>query len=401
MARYFEIKKNDTSKVKLDMQGRGSVQYKFKNVSPTPMDGRAVLTSLPKVSPLAGVVQNGWVKIDGPTDHHFNPNEEYPFNIKIEIPQKDRSKAGDYTFEVDAALVSIPDVITDEGPVTAFTIVAAEPSKKPNMLVWLIPVILVLVIGVGVGAWLLLGHSKKKPETAGLTVPDVTTMDPKAASAALAEVKLSVDPKIDKAPADDANKVGKVIKQDPLPGTAAVANSTVHLTVGVGKTVVPLLKDKTVQQAHDLLESHQLALGVVTNSANPSVTAGLIYIQSQEPGVEVETNTSVDVTVAPQQVNVPNVIGMTLNGNNQAISALNRVNLQVGNLACNLQTLPIVSQSPLAGTPANVGSSVNITFPCSPQIYPGQFVYYKGSAAQSALLANPRSQYVRGIEPAK
>ena len=40
-SRYFEITQS-TPTVKLDTQGRGTVQYKVKNVSAAPIDGRAV-----------------------------------------------------------------------------------------------------------------------------------------------------------------------------------------------------------------------------------------------------------------------------------------------------------------------------------------------------------------------
>jgi hypothetical protein len=376
MARYFEINHN-TATLKLDSQGRGTVQYTVKNVSAAPIDGRAVLISLPPTNPPSGAVQNGWVKIEPPTDRPFDKDKAtQTYIVKVEVPAKDRSKAGTYTFRLDVVNVAIPDR-GDEGPAVSFTL-APAPEKKPMpVLAWLIPVILVVLIGVGVGAWLLLRGGGK--------VPDVTKKNMTDAAAAIADAKLTVDPRVDTVSVDP-NLVGKVITQNPAAGTPAVANGTVHLTMGAGKTLVPLLKDKTVQQARDLLDAHQLAMGVVTNAANPAVTAGLIYNQSREAGVEVETNTSVDVTVAPQQVKVPDVKGQL---RATATKTIGDAQLRMGDMACDQITLPIVDQNPARDTLVNVGSQVNITFPCSASANAGTFVYRAGSLAQRSMVAGP------------
>jgi beta-lactam-binding protein with PASTA domain len=385
MARYFEISHN-TATLKLDSQGRGTVQYTVKNVSAAPIDGRAVLISLPATNPPSGAVQNGWVKIEPPTDRAFDKDKAHNFIVKIEVPPKDRSKAGTYTFRLDAVTVAIPDR-GDEGPAVAFTL-APAPDKKPMpVLAWLIPLIVVVLIGVGVGAWLLLRGGGK--------VPDVTGKNMTDAAAAIADAKLTVDPRVDTVSVDP-NLVGKVITQNPTAGTPAVANGTVHLTMGAGKTLVPLLKDKTVQQARDLLDAHQLALGVVTNAPNPAVTAGLIYNQSREAGVEVETNTNVDVTVAPQQVKVPDVKGLNKDA---AISAIGHAQLQIGNMACDQITLPIVDQNPAKDTLVNVGSPVSITFPCSASANARTFVYLQGSLAQKSMVAGPANNKLL-VQPA-
>lgn len=162
-SRYFEITQS-TPIVKLDSQGRGSVQYKVKNLSAAPIDGRAVLTSLPVMRPPSGVVQNNWVTIDGAANHYFQTDEQAAFVVKIEIPQKDRAKAGSYSFRLDAVLISMPDV-GDEGPVTAFTLEAVPEKRGASKLLWLIPLILLIVTGIGIGTWLLLRGNGSKTST--------------------------------------------------------------------------------------------------------------------------------------------------------------------------------------------------------------------------------------------
>ncbi len=228
MARYFEIS-SSTPTVKLDTQGRGSVQYNVKNVSAADIDGRVVLLSMPVTSPASGAVQNGWVKLDGAADHHFQKDEQAVFSVKIEVPAKDRSKTGTYTFRLDSVLVSVPDR-GDEGPATAFTVEGAA-KPKPNMLLWLIPVIVLAVIGIGIGLWLALRNT-------GVAVPDVTGKSVAEAVAALTADKFTVDPAMGTA-TDAGADPNKVFSTTPAAGTKAAQGSAVHLTVGAAKAAAP------------------------------------------------------------------------------------------------------------------------------------------------------------------
>ena len=157
--RYFEITQS-TPVVKLDSQGRGSVQYKVKNLSAAPVDGRAVLISLPITRPPSGAVQDNWVTIDGTANHYYQKDEQTTFAVKIEIPQKDRGRAGNYAFRLDAVLVSMPDV-GDEGPVTSFTLEQMPVKPRMSKMWWLIPLIVIIVAGIGIGTWLLVRSPSK------------------------------------------------------------------------------------------------------------------------------------------------------------------------------------------------------------------------------------------------
>src|SRR6267143_3088301 len=104
MSNLFRVNLPDgMSSVKLDSQGRATVQYTVKNVSARPIDGRAVLISLPQVKPPSGAVEKGWVKIDGKTDRHFDVGKEETFTVKIVVPPN--SAAGNYAFRLDTVWV--------------------------------------------------------------------------------------------------------------------------------------------------------------------------------------------------------------------------------------------------------------------------------------------------------
>ena len=190
MARYFEIGAS-TAKVKLDSQGRGTVQYRVKNVSAAPIDGRALLISLPVTNPPSGPVQNRWVSLEPPTDRAFEKEKQETFVVKIEVPPKDKSKAGTYTFRLDVVTVTIPDR-GDEGPAVSFTLDPAAETRPKSVLGWLIPLIVVLVIAIGVGAWLALRNTGPKVPDAGPKVPEAAPKVPEPAATTPKETAVPV-----------------------------------------------------------------------------------------------------------------------------------------------------------------------------------------------------------------
>jgi hypothetical protein len=179
MAKYFQVMNPlGMSTMKLDSQGRAAVQYTAKNVTGGTVDGRAVLVSVPPTSPLSGVVQKGWVKIDGSVDRHFDKDKEEVFAVKIVVPPN--SPAGEYKFRLDVVLVPTPD-LGDEGPVVEFSVSAPTPNGGGSKwLLIILVVVLVLVIG-GVTTWLLMRKSGKTattPAPPAQTQPTATPAQP-------------------------------------------------------------------------------------------------------------------------------------------------------------------------------------------------------------------------------
>jgi cytolethal distending toxin subunit A len=170
MAKLFRLALPEgVSSVKLDSQGRATVQYTIKNVSQRPIDGRALLISLPQVQPPSGPVEKGWVKIDGKIDRHFDVDREETFTVKILVPPK--SAPGSYSFRLDTVWVEQTDQ-GDQGPTVSFAIAAAAAQSPSSFPLWLIPVLLVVVAGLGVGIWLALRNSG--PKTPEVTEAPVT-----------------------------------------------------------------------------------------------------------------------------------------------------------------------------------------------------------------------------------
>lgn len=363
MAKLFQITLPEgMSNVKLNSQGSATVQYTVKNVSARPIDGRAVLVSLPQSKPPSGVVEKGWVKFDpadAKPDRHFDVGKEETFKIKIAVPPK--SPPGNYTFRMDTVWVDQTDQ-GDPGGAVAFSV--ADTPPPPPFKWWIIPIILFVLIAIGLGVWLAVkgGGGPKVPDLVGKSLTDADT-ELKAQGLTLDSNVQTVD--------SDAQNSGKIISTNPPAGKKAKKGQTIQVTLGAELVNVPQLIGHPYQEVLGILNDKHLTPGQVQTVANPNFAGGVVTSQKPAPEQTVRAGTPVDMQVTPQTTPMPNVVGMSLGG---AVLTLKqfRVNSLSGD-----QTKTVISQAPAAGTPVVVGSDVSLSFPgCV-----GFTCFYTGAAA--------------------
>jgi beta-lactam-binding protein with PASTA domain len=120
---------------------------------------------------------------------------------------------------------------------------------------------------------------------------------------------------------DDQNRV---MGQDPSGGTRVEVGSGVTITVGTGPSSVPVprLYGKTPAQADSVLQGAGLSLGTLSRDYNSDVAQGSIYFQNPSGGENVEPGTAVAVAVSlgPEQVEVPEVYGLSVAAAQTALS---------------------------------------------------------------------------------
>ena len=278
MPKLFEIHLPEgMSTVKLDSQGRATVQYSVKNVSAREIDGRAVLVSIPVTQPPGGPVERGWVKVDGKTDRHFGINKEETFSVNIAVPPK--SAPGDYTFRLDTVWVDQTDQ-GDIGGAIRFSVPKVETNG--HGMLWLIPVILVVVIGMAVALWFLL----KSP-----TVPNLVGLDTAAAGTAIQKVGMTLDEK--KVSTSKPEEIGKILSQDTAKGQKATKGGKVGVTVGAETLVsVKSVVGQTLGQAIVTLNGQGLE---VTPSFSGDTT---LTVASQNPAPPATVKPGSSVTLA-------------------------------------------------------------------------------------------------------
>jgi eukaryotic-like serine/threonine-protein kinase len=109
---------------------------------------------------------------------------------------------------------------------------------------------------------------------------------------------------------------GIVTGQDPQGRSSVETGSQVTITVGTGPSTVkvPSVYGNTPDQAAGILADYELELGTVSKDYTSEVAEGQIFYQDPAQGESIEPSSSVAVTVSlgPQQVEVPEVFGLTL-----------------------------------------------------------------------------------------
>jgi len=376
MAKLFDISiPEGASNLKLDSQGRGSVHYTVKSLTRTPIDARAVLIPMPNAQADPNhPVTKGWVRIDGKAERHFDVNGEDAFTVTVAVPPK--APAGTYSYRLDVVSAARPDE-GDSSPAVAFKVEAKQtPPPKWGLIAAVIAI--VVVVG-GVMTWLIVRKS-------GGGVPNVVGMNITDATKALTDAKVRIQQPITtkvQAPSD----ADKVLAQSVEPGTKIAPDTSIALTVGAELVTVPNIIGQSVADAQKTLSAAHLSLGKVSNAANANFAAGVIFKQSPDVNLSVQTNSAVDVMSTPQTVVVPVLTGISIA---DAVGRIQSAQLTLAGFSGNLTSANTIAQSIAPGTQVAIGTPVNLTFPSTIFCGPGAPCYYSGATAR--LLA-PRAAH--------
>jgi beta-lactam-binding protein with PASTA domain len=206
-------------------------------------------------------------------------------------------------------------------------------------------------------------------EVPEVSVPNVVGLSLIEAQSRLAQYRLSF-----KVVSYDYNvqiPSGQVLDQDPDAGVPVKANRTISLWVSKGPELIAAIPNVTGlnwREAKVTLENAGLVAPESGYSYRTSETVAKDRVISQEPKAGTAnlprgTSASLVVSLGPQagMVIVPNFIGQTID---QARVALAQLGLAEGTLTTQSSTEPdgtVLSQDPVAGTQAPVGSAVSFT----------------------------------------
>jgi serine/threonine-protein kinase len=161
----------------------------------------------------------------------------------------------------------------------------------------------------------------------------------------------------------------RVMSQNPSGGTRAEVGSAVTITVGTGPSSVPVprLYGSTPAQADSVLRGAGLTLGAQSRDYSSEVAEGSIFFQNPSTGANVEPGTAVDVTVSlgPEQVEVPEVYGLSVAAAQTALSnaGLDSTPIEVeGDEAAGTA----LSTDPGVGAMLDPGSTVSLYYSAGP-----------------------------------
>lgn len=215
--------------------------------------------------------------------------------------------------------------------------------------------ILILVLGFGVGAFLSYGDFWSS-ET--VEVPNVVGMSQAQAEETLKAENLRVEVA---ETFDDSVPVGKVASQTPEAGKTVKANRLVTIYVSKGGEEINMINlvGMSQSEAESQLTKLGLKVGQVTAeySDKPS---GTILKQSVGANDKVKKGTSINLVVSKgkeevKKVSVPNVVGQSVDSARASLEA------QGFNVSTSASSGSVTAQSISAGSQVEAGSTIELT----------------------------------------
>ena len=169
---------------------------------------------------------------------------------------------------------------------------------------WIALVIFLVVLGSGLGGWLLAtGKSVPTPDIVGQSTAAATEI----LSAAGLSLVVTEEQFSEELPAD------QVISSDPAPSAGVREGGAVGVVVSKGpeRYVIPNVQGLTAAEATAALTGANLVIGSTTSVFDDRVPANAVSGTSPEIGTEVKPGTSVDIAVSkgPKPVPIPAVVG--------------------------------------------------------------------------------------------
>jgi beta-lactam-binding protein with PASTA domain len=220
--------------------------------------------------------------------------------------------------------------------------------------------VLAMCLGLGSGC---------NPPPQLVTVPNVVGQTQAMAGSMLAVAQLATGTVTQQC--DNTVAAGLVISQSPAAATPVIPNSPVNLVISTGPCPVnvPNVVGQTQAGAGAALTAAGLTVGTVTQQCDNTVAAGLVISQNPLAGSPAPPGSPVDfvTSTGPCPVNVPNVVGLTQTAAGTNITG---ANLTVGTVTqqCDNTVAAglVISQNPLAGSPAPPGSPVDFVISTGP-----------------------------------
>lgn len=259
------------------------------------------------------------------------------------------------------------DIISDKGGKKSSKNKSKSSDKKTKfkkMLPWIIALIALIILGI-VGGYFL--SSKFLNDDKGdIEVPSLKGMTYDEASDELESLDLKIK-KGDEVYSAEIEK-GKIVSQSPIAKTKVKKGTKVRVNISKGKKagLVPDLVGKTYNDADvsAVLSQYGFTLGNVTYDESEKYDEGIIMSQSPSTGSTVKSGSSISIVVSKgkkEKAKVPTLTGLTAD---QAVQALNREGLQVGDISYEESNVYgkdfVMWQQYSAGTELKKGTSVSI-----------------------------------------
>ncbi|WFA09810.1 Stk1 family PASTA domain-containing Ser/Thr kinase [Tissierella sp. Yu-01] len=220
---------------------------------------------------------------------------------------------------------------------------------------------------------LFLGYAKLKELLAvdEIPVPYIVGMQEDEARAKIEELNLAFN--VTDRVKNDEFEAGEVIYQSVEADTMVKSGYPINVTISEGPDLVsvPLIKNKTLDEAEEILNDSGLMIGTRDPGFSDTVPKGSIISQDPEPLTEVEPGSRVNIVISegPEIVNVvmPSVVNKTIEEARKAIVA---EGLIVGDVtpqpSNNVEKDLVTWQSYEPGTTLESGTTVDLYISSGP-----------------------------------
>jgi eukaryotic-like serine/threonine-protein kinase len=200
-----------------------------------------------------------------------------------------------------------------------------DERKKSRWWVWLVA-LLGVAAAVGIVALVLNPDNQAPPPAEMVKVPDMAGLDQVAARQKLEEVDL-VPSIVDDVPSDTVEE-GLFVQSNPAVGEEVEAGSKVEIAFSSGPEAVevPNVVGMSQEQAANALESAGLASGSVKEVNDPKAAPGDVVATDPAAGASAAPGSRVNLTVASNFVDLPDLRGMP---EEEASAALSELDLNV------------------------------------------------------------------------
>lgn len=347
-----------TVKPKLDRATGGAgetVQFSF---AVTNTAGRALAMGA-RVLPEAPA-QEAWFKLGGSAERQLGKDDFDQFDLEVRLPAD--AAPGTYKFRLLVYSTTAPGEDYTEGPTVAVEIpqpdAPAKPEPKPDngkFPWWIVAVagVLVLLIGGGILAYLLIDGAEP--------VPDVTTLTLDEAIVKLEQAGLKVAETGVTEEATGQADAGTVIRQAPAAGADQPEDKLVSLTIEQLTVAVPSVIGMKVPAAKTLLNDARLNLANnISYERSSQFAGGAIIAQTPAANQRAIPGHDVTVTVAEELIRVPDLRGKSYT---DARVALETLGLSVGKVSYE-QTggAPdtVIRQQPTESAETNAAAKVDL-----------------------------------------
>lgn len=283
------------------------------------------------------------------------------------------SSAGDMRKDIERVLaggtVDAPtQAVTAVGAATQVTPAVAAPllpppdeeEKKGSGKWWALALVL-LAIAAAVGLALMLNDRDPEVNTPTTDVPRVEGLDVPTATNRLESQNLVVGEVTEQTSADIPED--QVIATNPEAGTTVDEGTAIDLIVSSGPELVdiPNLTSYSYDEAKDLLEGDRYGLKVKRQNTDSSEPKGRVLNSNPPPGTEVERGSTVTLIVSRGEVDVPNVVGQSVE---DATKTLEDAGLKVSAQNDPAGTAPdgtVTEQSREPGSMVAPGTTITLT----------------------------------------